>query len=254
MGYNKVVVSGTMLETYEYEKNIHQYQRPRIKSKADVPNTLLATDGTNPFSTEALGKRRDNARRAQQSFSRLVRSNIDGLVPPLLITLTYKENEDDLGRAYRDFTACIQAMRYRYGKVFRYVAVPEFQSRGAVHFHALFWGLPEGLLFRERQTRELATIWSLGFVYLKPTDGSELLSWYLSKYMAKAYLDPRLGGYKAFVASRNVVRPREMKNIAPLWPVLEDYGISTAECLHEKQYMTQWLGRGKYRRYQLKKS
>lgn len=250
MGYNKVIVSGPLIETYEYEKNIHPYIRPRKRIAYDVPREVLAVGGADSLQGEKLGKRRDNAKRAQNDFGRLVRSNLDGVVRPLLVTLTYQENQTDLCTAFGDFTAFVQALRYRFGKGFKYIAVPEFQKRGAVHFHALFWGLPEELLFRERSTRELAQAWARGFVYLKPTDGNEKLSWYLAKYMSKAYLDARLAHFKAYVASRNICRPRVYTGIAPLYPILDDYGLSPADVLHEKRFMTYWLGRAIYKRYQ----
>lgn len=240
------------MEIYEYEKDISLYQRPRRRAKSDVPDPVLAPDGGDPLSERQLGKRRDNARRAQLAFSRFVRSNIDGVVSPILLTLTYAENQENLRIAYGDFRSFSQALRYRFGKGFRYICVPEFQKRGAVHFHALIWGLPESVLLQERNTREIALLWGLGFVYIKPTDGSEKLSTYLAKYMTKAYLDPRLAHCKAYVGSRNCARPKVMSNFSPIWPVLEDYEISTKPCLQEKHYMTQWLGRGKYRRYQLR--
>jgi len=254
MGYNKIIVSGPLIETYEYEKNIHPYIRPRTRASSDVSSEVLDSDRANPLSERVLGKRRDNAKRAQNDFGRLVRANLDGVVRPLLLTITYAQNQEDLAAAFGDFTAFIEALRYRYGKGFKYIAVPEFQKRGAVHFHALFWGLSEALLFRERKTRELAQAWGRGFIYIKPTDGNEKLSWYLAKYMSKAYLDPRLAGCKAYVASRNVSRPRVMSGISPLWPLLDDLGLSPSNMLHEKRFMTYWLGRAVYRRYQLKQN
>lgn len=252
MGYNKIIVSGNTLELYEYEKNIHAYQRIRTRSKNDVSDKVLDVSGADSFSERQLGKRRDNARRSQSAFARLVRANLDGVVSPVLFTFTYKENQTDLKQGYRDFRSYVQALRYRYGKAFKYIVVPEFQERGAVHFHAFFWSLPSELVFRERTARTFAQLWGLGFVDVYQTDGNEKLSTYLAKYMTKAYLDPRLKSQKAYVASRNCLRPRILSNFAPVWPVLEDYELSPGDCLQEKHYMTQWLGRGKYRRYQLK--
>src|SRR5690606_15820961 len=100
-------------------------------------------------------------------------SNLGGSSLPILATLTYRDNFTDLSGAYKHFSAFIQSLRHKFGKTFKYICVPEFQKRGAVHFHALFWGLPENLLSLERKSRTLATIWGKGFVYLKQTDGNE---------------------------------------------------------------------------------
>jgi len=252
MGYNKIIVSGDSVEVYEYEKNIHDFIKPRAprsrKSRND--GEVLSLGGQNPFQGRELGKRRDNAKRSRMAFARLVRANLDRNDPPILFTLTYAENETDLAKGYRDFSSFVQALRYRFQKAFRYVCVPEFQKRGAVHFHALVWGLPSALVLSERDTRFFANLWGKGFIFLKTTDGDEKLAFYLAKYMTKAYLDPRLKNQKAYVASRNVKRPVLHANIAPIWPIMDDLGLSTSVPLHEKNYMTQWLGKGRYRVYQ----
>jgi len=253
MGYNKIIVSGDSFEIYEYEKNISGFVGVRKRrSQGEASQRLLASDREDSLQARQLGKRRDNAGRAKLAFARFVRSNLVGACSPALFTLTYKENETDLRKCYRDFTSFIQSLRYRFGGDFKYIAVPEFQKRGAVHFHALFWGLPEDVVFRqERQSRFFAGLWGLGFLYIRPTDGSERLSSYLAKYMAKAYTDPRLAGFKAYVGSRNCLRPNVMLDISPVWPILDDYGLSTALPVQEKRYVTQWLGKGRYRFYQI---
>lgn len=251
MGYNKIIISGDSVELYQYEKNISLYRSvgKRVKDRSTI--SLLSPDRKDAFSDRELGKRRDNAKRARMAFSRLVRSNLGGLDRPLLFTLTYQENETDLGRAYKDFTSFIQALRFRFGKSFKYIAVPEFQKRGAVHFHALFWGLSEELVFSERKTRFFAGLWARGFLYIKETDGNEKLSFYLAKYMSKSYVDPRLKGFKAYVASRNCSRPSIIAGISPVWPILDDLGLSPDTLLQSKEYMTQWLGRGRYKLFKL---
>jgi hypothetical protein len=130
------------------------------------------------------------------------------------------------------------------------VLVPEFQKRGAVHFHALYWGLPEALFRKERETRTLSRLWGHGFVFLKETDGHEKLAFYLAKYFTKAYQDPRLRNQKSYVASRNVKRPIVQKGPFIMSMVLDEYGV-TEEPLVDRTYTTKWLGEGRYRLFQL---
>jgi len=234
MGYNRVIVSGNTIEIYEYENNLALFARPKRKNERRAPDKVLSADGKNILQQEFVGKRRDSARRARLDFRRLVASNLSGTERPLLFTLTYAQNETDLRKGYSDFTSFIQALRYRFGKGFKYIVVPEFQKRGAVHFHALFWGLPEALVLSERQDRFFADLWANGFIYIKETDGNERLSHYLAKYMSKAYSDPRLKNSKAYVASRNIIRPKIMKGVNPLWPVLDDYKLSPSMLLRSE--------------------
>jgi len=237
MAYNKFVISGDQVELYEYEKNLSIFRKVRVYNANRNVGSLLGVGGENTFSERELGKRRDNAFRSRGSFRRLVRSNLDGFNKPVLVTITYAENQTDLRRGYFDFTSFVQSLRYHIGKEFKYIAVPEFQERGAVHFHALMWGISEKLVLSERQTRFFAKLWGKGFIYLTQTDGNERLSSYLAKYMTKAYLDPRLRSCKAYVASRNILRPRVLSGVSPIWPVFEDLGLSTFSLLHSREYV-----------------
>jgi len=249
MGYNKFIKSGDQLELYEYEKECFNRGRPR-GYKVDFDRENLARGGDSSLFQTKLAKRRDNAKRSGLAFKRLVLSNITPGETPLLITFTFKENRKSVVESARFFKLFIQRLRGAYGSGFRYVAVPEFQKRGAVHYHALFWGLPEGLVIRERKTREIASIWREGFVDIIKTDNSPKLSTYLAKYMVKAICDERLFYHKAYFASRNIFRPIISAGF-PKWWVEEEFELSTARLDIVKEYSTLWLGRGIYKKYSL---
>src|SRR5690606_33091309 len=57
-----------------------------------------------------------------------------------LLTLTYRENERDYEKCLADFKRFVRLMRKRFGEGFYYVAVPEEQKRGAIHFHLAIKG------------------------------------------------------------------------------------------------------------------
>ncbi len=126
-----------------------------------------------------------------------------------------------------------------------------FKRRGAVHFHALFWGLPETTVETERYTRLVAGMWGHGFVYVKMTDGNEKLSSYLAKYMAKSFIDYRLKNQKAYTCSRNLLRPQIVGGISSysIDCYLQECGVKKPEV--DKSYDTHWLGRARHRIYQL---
>ena len=254
-GYNKIIISGNNLEVYEYEKDIVTLVGGVRRRCADNDvHAGLGDVGEDSLSRQKdkakMGKRADNARRASMAFRRIITSNLVGAGAAILVTLTYADNFTDLSAAYRHLTAFNQSLRYRYGKAFSYVLVPEFQKRGAVHFHALYWGLPEELFYSERETRILSKIWGHGFVFLKQTDGHEKLAFYLAKYFTKAYLDPRLKNQKSYVASRNVKRPIVQKGPFIMSVVLDEYGI-TEDAMIDRTYNTKWLGEGRYRLFNL---
>jgi hypothetical protein len=251
MGYNKIISYGNTLEVYEYERDIVRLVGRTRRNHEDTDDDMgMGISGENPLPDEKRekdsGKRSDNARRASMAFRRIVASNLGGPTLPTLVTLTYRDNFTDLARAYRHLTAFIQALRHRFGKAFSYVLVPEFQKRGAVHFHALFWGLPAEIFLAERENRTIAQIWGKGFLFLKPTDGNERLAFYLAKYFTKAFLDPRLKNQKSYVASRNIKRPLEQKGPFIMSIVLEET-VPTSEPVVDRTYQTKWLGEGRYR-------
>ncbi|MDO8827477.1 hypothetical protein [Methylophaga sp.] len=57
-----------------------------------------------------------------------------------MLTLTYRENKTDLDLARADLAKFSRAMKDTFGKQWQYIAVPEFQKRGAVHFHLAISG------------------------------------------------------------------------------------------------------------------
>ena len=84
----------------------------------------------------SLENRRRCANRARTAIRRVImNADLDRL-----LTLTYRENITNTKKAWHDFTKFIRLVRKHYPN-FVYVAVPEFQKRGAVHFHLSIRGL-----------------------------------------------------------------------------------------------------------------
>jgi hypothetical protein len=253
MGYNKLIRYADVIELYEYERDIIPGIRRSTKRRSVTPHREdLDAAGEVALSERQLGKRQDNAGRASLAFRRILASNLGGSAQPLLVTLTCRENLTDLKIGYQHYRSFIKVLRNKYGKAFKYACVPEFQKRGAVHFHALFWGLPAEVFLLERQTRTLAGLWGRGFIYLKETDGNEKLSFYLAKYMAKAFTDPRLKNQKSYVTSRNIERPIVEKGFSPVWPVLDDFVGEDNPPVVDKKYTTRFLGKGRHRIFKVK--
>lgn len=198
MGYQKMLIYGNTVEIYQYEKEYEHIakRRTKVQDKSLMPN--MVTDGTNPIQqTEQTTKRKDSARRAAMGFRRLVAANLGKSDNPLLVTLTYAENQTDIEQGHKDFKSFARNLKNHFDKKIRYIAIPEFQERGAIHFHALIWGLPtQELAQTERRTRLFAGFWQQGITDVVATDGSKKLAGYLAKYMSKAFLDPRLSKKK----------------------------------------------------------
>jgi len=194
-------------------------------------------------------KRRSDAIRAcKRAFIRLVQSNLVQGKPPALVTLTMRDivSIDDAYVAFTKFGTKIR----KWNSGVSYIAVPEFQKRGAVHFHVLMFDLPDGIIESERHTRFIAELWRWGFVDAVKTDGHQALSGYLAKYMSKAMHDKRLIGKRAYSASRNVARPHVLNTPWQIETMLLDWGIAVDNpALHTFEYDTLHLGRCVYKQF-----
>jgi len=225
MGYKKLILSGEMLETYEYEKDIYRKRHKR-------------TAVTRPKC--AYSRRKDNVGRLKKLFVRLVRSNLTEQNSPLLLTLTFA-TVLRIDTAYECYSRFVKRMRAEYGQEWSYIAVPEFQKRGAVHFHVLAWNLPtDQFNGNERHSRHLLRLWAYGFCDIRETDGSPKLAGYLAKYMQKAVYDERLLSQKAYVCSRNVLRPLSYA-LGTVFDFKKEL-FGETELIQKRVFDTQWLG------------
>jgi len=228
MAYTKLIRSGDLIELYEYENDL-TFRNHRAK-KGSRKRHIASTQ-----------RREDNVRRCRKNFERLVRSNISGIEKPTLFTFTMLEVVR-IELAYRCFTEFMVRFRKYAGKSFRYIGVPEFQKRGAVHFHALVWGVSKEILENERNDRTIQHLWARGYVDSIPTDGSPKLASYLSKYMSKAMYDSRLCYSKAYCSSRNCLRSVSLVTRTQVDVALEQWGISRSDAQMIREYRSLWVG------------
>lgn len=128
------------------------------------------------------------------------------------ITLTFAENVSDIDFASREFNKYISKVR-RIFPDFAYLGVPEFQKRGAVHYH-LFTNLQIGsdLLPMQKDTENMYDVkyWKHGFTSAfdikNNVDDKFNSSLYMLKYLYKD-LDNRFFGRKKVLKSNNLEKP-----------------------------------------------
>jgi len=255
-GYATIRGYGVYTEIKRFER------RPRGGRRVGADKGAISNSDTLPLlsvSGEDLKRQRErektrseaNARSAARFFRHLVGANLVGHPYPVLVSLTYRENCTNLDRAREDFKSFGKRAAVQFGESFKYIAVVEFQDRGAIHFHALCWGIDKKTVKGERRTRLVAGLWGKGFVDVVQTDGSPKLASYLSNYFRETFKDPRLFGRRAYTASRNILRPIYVKDaiLAPHFMGLAEPDLSTAHLAQEEEYDTMWLGRCNYQRY-----
>jgi len=285
--YQKIVEIGNTFEIFTYgrdpspkrftspkktDENLRNYIR-WLRDISDIPRVRY----------------RRSIMRASFSFKRIVACQLSCGMPVLVSATVYRHVSIKTG--YKYLTQFQQRLRYKYGKKIVCISVPEFQQRGTIHFHILIWGLPADVIYHEapwesyqgssnyqqkrrarftefcikngfqpteaRGQRSIQFLWRRGYLDSTPTDGSQKIIGYLSKYMRKAEGDPRLAGEKSYTTTRNVLRPRSYTSIDALkWDhEFEGRDINTfltkkqLTIQYEKTYSTQWLGEATFRRY-----
>lgn len=255
---------GKEILVYEYEKD---HIPPRRRGKRTKARTRVSS------------RRYDNVQRVRKSFVRLVQSNLGRPDAPFLVTFTMLAVVP-LHEAYADITSFFKRLRERYGDSFAYVGVPEFQERGAVHFHVLVWGIPVDVWITEgsfgklkggsmwrwfrylqengiryerlRNTRALQHQWQRGYLDCVPTDNSPKLASYMAKYMLKAVRDERLAGNKAYFGSRNLMRPVSLVSKTQIAFAFDAWELGVdSKPTYVSSFDTMWLGRCKITKYKI---
>lgn len=79
-------------------------------------------------------------KKSQLRAKKLIRHKLMMMEADRMLTLTYKENVTDIKQAWSDFKKFSRLMKWRYNDQWQYVCVPEYQKRGAVHFHIAIKG------------------------------------------------------------------------------------------------------------------
>lgn len=229
----KVVVSGKQVELYKYKKNVWR----EYEAKKDI--TQKEPKQLDLFEQEKLKKQRMqfSINRTRTEIRRLVNSN-----PQLnkFLTLTFAENITDLKTANYIFNKFILRMNYKYPD-FEYLAVPEFQKRGAVHYH-LLCDIP----FVE--VAELQELWGQGFVKINKIDNVNNVGAYVSKYLGKE-MDERSFGKKKFFRSQSLKQSVEI--LGWLAQKFVEKFLAFLTPVFEKIFKSEWVGEVEYSAYSL---
>lgn len=128
------------------------------------------------------------------------------------LTLTFADNVKDIDFANQCFNSWLTLIRRSFID-FSYLCVPEFQKRGAVHYHLLS-NLEVGGEFlpiqNEKKKMYDVKYWKYGFTSafdLRLADDKFNVSLYVCKYLYKD-IDDRLFGRKKIMHSRNLNLPK----------------------------------------------
>ena len=234
--YNfKAVLSGSIVELYEYENPIllgETYNRLGRSVEASEENKTR--------------HRKCTLARAKHNVRRLINANIDRWGERAkFLTLTFAENVQDIKQANYEFKKFRQRLEYEFDIKLKYVCVIEFQERGAIHYHVVFFNLPYV------DAGYLASIWRNGFIKINAIEHVDNVGAYVTKYMTKDNDDERLKGKKSYFCSRGLYKPIERclneKEIAIIKDKLSHKKV------YENHYENEYTGNILYTQYNLKR-
>lgn len=231
----KIVISGHIVEAFQYKNSIgYNLTSSKVKTEYRKRRSIDKQEITK----SSLSRTRNRLIRLINSNSRMWQRKGE-IVQPQFLTYTFKENVEDVEVANPIFTNYIKRLNYHYfgskASVAKYTVVPEFQKRGAVHYHAVFFNLPMINAKKEFKTGEFASLWQQGFIKKKNITDIPNVGLYMTKYMTKDATDRRLVGRKKYFSSRGLIKP-EVITYEHLAGEMMDY-LSELKPIHA--YMTQ---------------
>lgn len=235
----KVVKCGDIIEIYRYEKGVF---------KGFINENGRAGNGC--ITEEQKEKNREiSLMRARRDLRRIVNANVGQWgddVTSKFVTLTFRDNVKDLDMANYEFKKFVKRLNYKvYGKKcskLKYSAVPEFQKRGAVHYHVIFYNLPY------TKANIIEEVWGNGFIKINKIDDIDNVGAYICKYLTKNNCDDRLRGRRSYFNSRGVKKPVELYCDEE---ELEDIKKSLPEeaMTYKSEFENEYVGKIEYEQY-----
>ncbi len=201
----KWVRSGKFLEIYFY-RDLEWINRPKSNRKyiksVDRPVIDISDDERDRILEISVKHTRKQLRRRVHSNIGIWPEPSGKVTPPTFITLTIHENISDLRVANNLFTLFIKKLNYHIvgeaGAFIKYIAVPEFQKRGAVHYHVIFFNLPY------IKKIDLERIWGHGFIKIEQIKELGRSVEYVLKYIKKDLATQIPKGMKRYLSSRGL--------------------------------------------------
>lgn len=183
----KCVISGENVYVYEYSRNI---SRVGSRTKSEKEKSSKLRDDAIQY----------NIDKCKTTLKYLIECNLD---LSKFITLTFKENEQSLEKANYKLNLFCKRLKRLYPNA-KYICIPEYQKRGAVHYH-LLCSIP----YIRQKTLE--NIWGYGYVWINAIKHINSISLYLVKYITKDYFNVRYKKKKYF-KSQNLHLPKTLYN------------------------------------------
>lgn len=189
---------------------VQVYFFPRTREKTDTNLEKIDTDDLVKQKTNRSNYNIEikNINRSKLQCQRLAKCNCDEW--KTFITLTIAENITNIDIANKKLKYFLDKVRRKY-KELKYIGIPEFQKRGAVHYHLLtnISINNTDLIYTQEDNKKFKHIkyWNEGFTKVDTLEKDiKKIIGYISKYMTKD-IDNRLFNRHRYFNSRNLKKP-----------------------------------------------
>lgn len=235
----KLIKSGHIYEIFEYERSVKVGE-----TKNPQGRHVVASED------DKKRHRRNTLSKARSTVRRLINANVDAWgQAPKFLTLTFAENVTNIKQANYEFKKFRQRLEYRLKVKLKYIVVVEFQKRGAIHYHAVFFNLPY------IANTEIAEIWENGFIKINAIDQVDNVGAYVTKYMTKEDYETnktdRLIGQKSYFTSRGLMQPEEILEKEKIEQAVTALSPFKA---YKSQFPNDYLGQITYTQYNTKRT
>jgi len=214
----RLIISGNELEFITYERPYFYNFAPSLRSRGNDGHSVTS----DPFSDENVGleeRRIDHLQRTRSHLRRLISANASAWnCMPLFLTYTFANNIQNVKEANHLFDVFNKRLKRRLGISMKYVVVMEFQKRGAIHYHAIYFNIPYIAGLR----KIISDTWQHGFINVQSVRHVRSLGAYIAKYMQVDLNDKRLCGKKAFFTSKKLIQPIEYRNEETIAKFMKD--------------------------------
>lgn len=236
----KVVIAGNTVEVSKYANPVLEGYKEHKRDKTKVK-------GGEQNENNKKANRDRSAKRALKNLSQTIDSNyIKG--QSKFLTLTFEENIDDHEKANREFRNFVKRFNGYLQYSLKYTTVIEYQERGAIHFHVIFYNLKK--MVRIEKYNEL---WGKGAIHVKRINQIKNIGSYMTKNILKNADDPRFQGKKSYFSSQGLKKPIVIKNTGNNPELADVLHAELSDCIdYEKTYYNDY-NTVLYRKYDLTK-
>lgn len=236
----KVVISGNILEFYEYERGV-------LKGASSCGGRHnICVDKEKKEKNKA-----DASYRARRMVRRLVNANVGRYgrdVTAKFVTLTFREHVTDLKSANYEFTKFIKRLNYEIFNTkksqIKYIVVPEFTLIGRIHYHVIFFNIPYV------KADLVANLWGNGFIKINKIDNCDNVGAYVSKYITKD--NDKIQGMKSYFTSKCLLKPIEIENEKEVQSLADS--VPFEKLIYQCSYDNEYTGNVMYKQYNLKRN